>query len=917
MLAIILYTFSFTVLMMLQRNPLENTRATHIGRRELFPLAGNMDKKAGQHLLLQQRAFLLPAWQGGLRRVLSKVRQNPALGSSDVISGFLTRLYNASSVEQSAGRMDPQQLLTYYNQTGTCGGARVRFFDGVVDLDREALQQIVESNYVDELLLLVFNDWDHNADKYIAIMYSLAKLLRTTKSSSVPNSFPEDVHVLLNSVNISVSQFVSPRPGAFSDALNLDETQWEGTDGPSRIFFIWPQEASSEKPVQVIAAIRRADVDSSNIFGTNTLSMLLQSPGVFFCSKQMTYVADYDGPPDVKELAKFVAANTISHFQLNSVAALRSVLQQFDTLALIVCKGAGGSAPSAASPLRDILLNNTLDTRFRLKAALPTFLLQEERLAWSKDVNWDELKEVDLQRLEPKSLQFMATLFKDELPADFVEQLNLLPASNEARLIVLNRRRLTPEGGRGSRLADFSASVLYFPAPSDRTDHRMWSSTVGARLVDFVESDDVRRSSLVPVTGKNLQKVYERHFRVSLQEQAADIRRRHFFAEDAAIGSVPPRAKGREPRLLVVVVLPPANARGSNACERAAFHAAHTSPRSEGIRFATAAADVSSDLVEELRFTVWGHPESKAATMCEVYIFHPDGKVDALDLDPQELHLPKDGWLNLFLRDNPKEHRGVLAISHPLPGEYLLALMEFSKHLRAVKAPDPHSEFRTSLYGTADGFAPWFLWLPPLEAVPLLVHMQKNNPAEKVVPPQSKDTAARAPEITLLLLHDSSCGMTVNHLKAFRLLAKCQESQTPFAGLVLLEYDLSSGFFMPGGGGWRSGLSGKNGDQSEHAEVYSRLKPFLQDFKRLHPPQLFAINRTHVISTIDTSLYYSPSSGVGWMELHNGYIRSLLRLASHADRRLVPDALSRCVRQTLLLEARRRVQYRGAMQHIS
>ncbi|RNF10885.1 hypothetical protein TraAM80_01269 [Trypanosoma rangeli] len=902
--------------MLLQRNSSEKMQATHIERRGLFTLAGNVDKKAGQHILLQQSVFLLSAGRGGLRRVLSQVHQNSALGSSYVISGFLTRLYNASSVEKSAGRMDPQQLLAYYNQTGTCRGARVRFFDGVVDLDRKALHQVVQSNYVDELLLLVFNDWDHNADKYIAVVYSLARLLQTTKSSSVPNSFPQDVHILLNSTNISVSQFVSPRPGAFAGALNLDEARWEGEDGPSRIFFTWPQEASSGKPVQVIAAMRRADVNSNNIFGTNTLSLILQSPGIFFCSKQMTHVAAYEGPPDVKELAKFVAANTISHFQLNSVEALRSVLRQFDTLALIVYRGEGGSAPSAASPLRDILFNNTLDTRFRLKAAMPTFLLQEEQLAGSDNVKWDELRVVVLQRLERKSLQFMATLFKDELPVDFVEQLNLLPASSEARLIVLDRAQLTPEGGRGASIADFSASVLYFPAPSERTDHHMWSSTIGARLVDFVESDDVHQSSPVPVTGKNLQKVYERHFRVLLQDQAADMRQRP-FAEDAVIGSVPPRPKGHEPRLLVVVVLPPANARGSNACERAAFHAAHASPRDEGIRFATAAVDVSSDLVEELRFTVWRHPERKAATMCEIYIFHPDGKVDALDLDPRELHWPKDGWLNLFLRGSPKEHRGALSISHPLPDEYFLALIEFSKKMRAVKTPDPHSEFRTSLYGTADGFAPWFLWLPPLEAVPLLVHVQKNNPAEGVMSPQSKDTTARAAEVTLLLLHDSSCGMTVNHLKAFRLLAKCQESHTPFVGLVLLEYDLASGFLMPGGSGWRPGLSGKNGDQAEHAEVYSRLKPFLQDFKRLHPPQLFAINRTHVISTIDTSLYYGSSSGVGWMELHNGYIRNLLRLASHADRRLVTDALSTCVRQTLLLEAQRRVQYRAATQHIS
>ncbi|PWV03085.1 hypothetical protein C4B63_1g35 [Trypanosoma cruzi] len=126
--------------------------------------------------------------------------------------------------------------------------------------------------------------------------------------------------------------------------------------------------------------------------------------------------------------------------------------------------------------------------------------------------------------MEPRSLQFMKSLYMNEFPGYFIKKLELLPTSNNTRLIILKRDELTSEGKRGASLADFSASIICFPAPSKMTDHAMWAKTVGARLIDFVENNAMQRFVPVRVNGKNLQEIYEQHFHVSLMDRAARTR---------------------------------------------------------------------------------------------------------------------------------------------------------------------------------------------------------------------------------------------------------------------------------------------------------------------------------------------------------------------------------------------------------
>ncbi|PBJ77268.1 hypothetical protein BCY84_06777 [Trypanosoma cruzi cruzi] len=926
--ALVLYSSVFLLAMSLQREA--NAKAQQKLRKNPAPFLNgeNVRPKEKQILHPTPKSFFPSKRQKWLGSALSQTYESSKGESSSVVSVFLTRLYNSELVNKGAGRVAPPQLLVYHNQTNTRSGAEVRYFNRIVSLDNVALRKATQETPVDEILLLVFNDWDHNVEKFISELHRLSTLLNPLEES-VEDDIPDAMINYLKEEPVDPTTLVSPRPDTFGSALYLDEIRGEKKDEDfagewsSSFLFLWPKSTSSSEPLQVIAAIRRADFDGSDFLGVKTFGLVLHSPGLFFCSKGMSHVVRYNGPASMNEMSNFITVNTLSHLQLKSAHELRSVLSRFDVLTLIVCKGEGINDKASTLPLRDILFNNELPTRFGLRAVLPTFFLQVEEFEGFDGFNWEELNVLSSQQMEPRSLQFMKSLYMNEFPGYFIKKLELLPTSNNTRLIILKRDELTSEGKRGASLADFSASIICFPAPSKMTDHAMWAKTVGARLIDFVENNAMQRFVPVRVNGKNLQEIYEQHFHVSLMDRAARTRNQPLSKEGDFKTTAPSNSNPKEykSQLLVLVLLPSTKMNGGITCEQAVFHAAHLSSQKDGIQFATVSADDSPDLVEELRFSVWRHSNLAAAAFCEVYVFHPDSKVDAMDLSPDELHSPKEGWLNLFLREKQEKEKekkknhdvddGTAVVSHPSPDEFLMALAEFRKHLQEASNPSIHSEFRTSLYGNRDGFAPWFLWLPPLETVPLLVYVQKQHQLEaKQESTKENGAMAGKSNVTLLLLHDTSCGMTVNHLKAFRLLATCLESQSEPVLLDLVEYDLSDGFLIPDRDGQRLRSSITKKYHTRYSEVYSQLKPFMDDFKRLQPPQLVVLNKTSVLTTFGSPFYHNTTNVLMQKNVHKSYIQILLRLAGHAEPKLKSKTLLKCMQKTLLLESQRRSRYR-------
>ncbi|EKF30627.1 hypothetical protein MOQ_005559 [Trypanosoma cruzi marinkellei] len=929
--ALIFYSSVFLLAMSLQREA--NAKAQRKGQKspEIFLNGGNARPTMKQILHPKPKSFFPSNRRNWLGSALSQTYENSTWELLPVVSVFLTRLYNPELVHKGAGRMAPPQLLVYHNQTGTRSEAEVRYFNRIVSLDKVALRRATVESPVDEILLLVFNDWDHNVDKFISELHRLSTFLNPLQES-VEGDIPNGLIESLKDEPVDPTKLVSPRLDAFGNALYLNEKKEMKRDEElaaewSRsLLFLWPNPTSSSELSQVVAAIRRADFEGTDFLGDKTFGLVLRSPGLFFCSKGMSHVVRYNGPASLHEMSNFITINTLSHLQLKSADELRSVLWRFDALTLIVCKGEGNKEKVSTSPLRDILFNNELTIRFGLRAVLPTFFLQVEEFEGFDELDWDKLNIVSFQRMEPKNLRFMKSLYVNEFSGDFIEKLELLPTSNNTRLIVLKRDELTSEGTRGANFSDFSAHILSFPGPSKKTDHVMWAKTVGARLIDFVENNAMKRFVPARVNGKNLQELYEQHFHVSLMERAARTRTQPLSKEGDFKTTAPSNSNSKEykPRLLVLVVLSSTKMNVDMMCERAIFHAAHLSSQQDGIQFATVNVEDSPDLVEELRFSIWRYSNKTRAAFCEVYVFHPDSKVVAMDLNPNETYSPQEGWLNLFLHDKQEKtmmHDAMTTVSHPSPDEFLTALMEMRTHLQKVTDPSTYSEFRTSLYGMKGGFAPWFLWLPPFETVPLLVHVQKQNPMEEMqqktttttTTMKKSDAMTGKSGVTLLLVHDTSCGMTVNHLKAFRLLAKCLESQSESIALDLVEYDLSEGFLKPDRDGQQLRSSITKQYHPHYSRIYLQLKPFMEDFKRLQPPQLIALNKTSVLTTFGSSFYHNSTSTMMMMmqkNSHKSYMQTLVRLAGYADPQLKSKSLLKCMQQTILLESRRRSRYR-------
>ncbi|KEG13602.1 hypothetical protein DQ04_00901040 [Trypanosoma grayi] len=875
------------------------------------PLAGGIVKPDDRLLFAAQRALAPGPSKGTLRSVNSQAYKVPQTEQARTVSSFLTRIYDPRRVNGAGDRMAALQLMSYYNQSGVRQGAIPRFFDGIIDMDLKALQGISKGKIVDEMLLVVFNDWDHGVDKYLEILQSLVAVLQPTESSPA-SGIPDSLARSLQKVNLNASHVAVVRRNAFAGLLNPEKKVGESQHSKKYVF-MWPQRSESTEPAQIIAAIRQADFDTNEFFGHDTLRMVLQSPGIFFCTNGMQGIQTLRGPATLRRVSDFIITNSRSYLQLRSVKELHTVLRRFDRLALIVCKGADYDEKQGTSPLRDILFDSSIDIRRRMGDALPVFFVQEEQLAESHNAGWDKLRVASLEKLQPESLEFLAKFSRWRFPADLISRLKLLPVTEGVRLTVLERVELLPDGTRGGTLEHFSARVLLFPAPTRYSDKVLWSRSFGMRLVDFLETSNLAQPLRSHATGWDLQQVYERHFGVTFAGMQELLRQKPFAAAAAT-----PQNKAGE-RVLVVVVLPPAPTKGKEGCERAVFHAAHANSNDNRVQYVTVVSDEAAALVEELRFSVWRHFKQEPPRLCEVYVFHGNGRVAPLEIDAEELQSPKEGWRSLFLDQTnlqEKPHSG-LPVAHPTPEEFRTALVELRAGLQAATFLDPLATLRSPMYGTSGQHAPWFLWLPAHATVPYIVHVQQPKEAKEQQQREGEEgNEASLKGVTLLLLHDSSCGMTTNSLKAFRLLVACQKQGSLPASVGMVEYDLSDSYLIPAANGQRLRSHGNSSDVARRVELYARLEPFLQDVQRLQAPQFISLNSTHVISTIGTSHYYMAEKGTtGGAGLSNGYVQSLISLVSHVVPSLNADSLSACVHQAVRVEREKRARYRHSVKN--
>ncbi|KAH9586203.1 hypothetical protein LSM04_000457 [Trypanosoma melophagium] len=844
----------------------------------------------GRQVRATQKALIQNSDARCLRAVLTQTYVSKDGENVRTVSGFVTRFYDTSKVKRAAGHMKASQLLEYYAQSVKRNSAQLRFYDGIIDMDNKGLLEVERVRSVDEMLLLVFNDWDYAADKYLDILHTLGIELQMFENTP-KEDIPDTVLNRITAVNVSISHVASLRRNAFKGLLKIDENT-PLSRCSNYYLFQWPKPKISAPPAHIIAAIRPVDFDGSDILGSSTFQHTLQSPSIFFYRKGMQKMQSYGGPVSLKHVSDFVIANSNSNFQLSSYDDLRAVLRRFDHLALIICKGAGYEASRLSSPLKDILFSETIELRQMLGAVRPTFFVQEEEFETNGLVNWNAPEVIYEEQLQPDSLRFMGANEKNGLPRAFIEQLNLLPIKNTVRVLALDRAQLLTNGERGASLSDFVARILYFPAPSKKSDHRMWSNSFGMRLVDFVRDGGPTSSSLTRVTGLNLQQVYQNHFRQSYTDVHKRVQRASFKKTKEEI----------DKRLVVVVVLGEKDGSNEHKCEKAAFNAVHASFEDPRIKFVTAAADEAPALIEELRFSVWRYSKEGTANNCEVYTFYANGVIRAMDMTPEGLEATKNNWMIYFFNttEDVEEENGdmFLAISHPILQELRDATAELLNNMHKVNLPLPYMTFRSSLYGTSDRFAPWFLWLPPLETAPLLVHVQKQKHTETLE------------KNTLLLIHDSSCGASTNILKSFRLFKRCKKDGSVSLPIEMVEFDIAENYIKPDTKGKLLRWDDTDISETRRHALYERLKPFLRNTPRLRPPQLLSLNSTHVISTLGV-LPPSVIKGEGNNEkLNNDHLWGLARFANHMNQRLTAETLYACMNEAKKPEESRRKQYR-------
>ncbi|ORC84330.1 uncharacterized protein TM35_000461490 [Trypanosoma theileri] len=853
--------------------------------------SGSAEELKGRDILALQNELLRNSDSRRLRAVLSQTFTSIDGKNARTLSGFLTRFYDADKVIRSDGRMNAPQLLEYYNQTAKRNTARLRSYDGIIDMDNKGLSEVDRVGSIDEILLLIFNDWDYKADKYLDILQTMALELQMFENCPMED-IPDTVLNRVVKMSDSPSRVASLRREAFKDIFKIDEsTPLQASS--DHYLFLWPKPTDSAPPAHIIAAIRPVDFDGGSLFGSNTIQDTFQSPSLFFYRKGMRKIQPYKGHASLKHVSDFVIANSNSNFQLTSFDDLHTVLGRFDQLALIICKGADYNAGRFSSPLRDILFNETTELRQMLGAVRPTFFVQEELFETKGPVDWNAPVVIRKEQLKPDSLSFMGTNRRNGLPADFIERLDLLPIQDTVRVVVLDRMSLLTNGERSRSLSDFVAQVLHFPAPSKKTDHSMWSNSFGMRIVDFVRDGGSISPSLIRVTGWDLQKVYEKHFGQSY----GDVHKR------AQRLSLRMPKKEDDKRLLVLIVLRRESEGAENNCEKAAFTAAHASMEDSRIKYVTAAVDEAPALIEELRFSVWRYSKEESAKYCEVYTFDANGAVRAIDITAQELDATKSNWINYFFKETDiQEGNGdMLSIAHPILQELRDATAELRNDMHKVTLPIPYMTFRSSLYGTSDRFAPWFLWLPPLETVPLLVHVQKEKHTET-----SKG-------LSLLLIHDSSCGASTNTLKAFRLFAECEKYGSLPVPIDVVEFDLSESYITSDKNGQLLRWNDTDISKTRRSALYERLKPYLKNPARLKPPQLLVLNNTHVVSTLGVVPSYEIDNKPKKGDLNNDHVWKLSRFVSHMDQRLNAGSLYACMNRAMQPEKTSRQQYRSSL----
>lgn len=851
------------------------------------------------YILEVQKAALAEAGRSGLRAVTSRTLVDVGVSEKQLVSGFLTRVYNSDSAKSGPQVEGPLQLMPYYKQDSRRKDAHIAYYDGIIDLDQNAFAEAVENHLFSEMLLLVFSDWDEATDKYIALLQRLSEAMNPYKEAPQGSW-----HVLLNSILSKVSENQAPnvvtaRVNAFA---TLSTGGGTGREGRNHLF-LWPT-AKSEGPVQVIAAIRKADFGEYHFFGSETLKMTLHSPSLFFCSGGKKSVHRYDGPLTEKGLINFVHAHTSSHLQLTKKEEIDAVLGKYDRLLLILCKGSGYNEGSGTSPMREILLEND-DIHFKLRTKIPTFFVQEEMMEEAHSINWKALNIIETKELKLESLKFLVDDPQTGVTADFITQLHAFPLSDDARLLLLDR--MVPKGeSKAFPLDHFTGVALRFPAPSGKTNFSAWVNTVGTRLVDYAEDMMSEKAYLVPVSGLNMQHVYERHFRTSYLALKRRLRQRQGLtsAHGASKESLEDRGNNR---FLVLVVLPPTDSERATECERAARRAAGTARRDTNVQFASAAFEEAEELSKELRTVIWrDFDEKMSVTNCEVYVFNSDGDVRGVDMGYGELQGPKGGWGQLFHSDvggsvgSPRHC--MPAPRAPSPSVMYKALRGLRDSISKATNADARATYRNILVSAVKGVAPSYLWIPEGESVPLIAYNQKVE--------DNRCEAAKEESVFLLLIHDSSCAATANHYKALRLLGNCQKKGVLPSSVKLLEYDISDHYTTLFTVEKLIQPIAAQVDVAKRTALYERLHPLLQHTASLHPPQLVVVNQTHILSTLNTATYYIQHSVSGHKPLKNGFVRTVANMLNLVDSGIHADRIASCMLQSLEDDRAARKKYR-------
>ncbi|KAG8345616.1 hypothetical protein TRVL_03549 [Trypanosoma vivax] len=875
-----------------------------------LPYESRMHVDEGQFILSLYKAVLNKMEMGGLRGVsCNKYTARGGGSSTRVLSAFLTRLYAAASVEKGDGLMGPRQIMPYYNQFAQWGNARVRYFDSIIDLDKGALEEMRTQRRVDEMLLLVFNDWDEDADAFVEVFQQLATSLRPYAEVGKAEYPKKLLSAIKNENEPDTLRVVTTRPNAFDVLSQTETTPVMGTGRNSlNHLFLWPSDIKSASPVQVVAAIRKADFGSDDFFGENTYKMTLQSPGVFFCTRGMDHVQPYNGPPSTEGLYNFVLRHTISHLQLTSGGELLSVIEQYDQLVLIVCKKAEYEERRRSSPLRDVLFRNE-ELRFRLRAVLPTFFVQMEQMDEAGKSLLRDLKVEQTDELRPESLRFLSEDKGMKLGHDFIEKLRLLPLSSSVCLMVLGRSIPREKEVSNSALSKFSAYALLFPAPSAKTDLVLWGRTFGARLVDMVKDIAYDQPFLRPVDGQTIQEVYERHFNMVYATLHARLRQRQKTTDATVVEEVDYKKlkQNIDGRFLVLVVLSSLSNGKVDQCEEAAAHAMRNTERGGRIMIASLSPKHAEALLEELRFTIWRHYKSTPANNCEVYILNGEGDVRAADITPAEFRVQSFGLKDLFERfmaqSKPDADACMRAAIPPRPDALRSALRKLEKGMNAAGSSDDASAFRSELAIGDTVVARSSLWVPPGEIAPLVVFEQGSD--------DKKCSSSEGTGAAIVLIHDSSCAATTNSLKAVQLLEECRQNGNFPKSVEFFEYDISDHYTASAfDDKLLHALSGYV-NPAVRLSLYKRIKPFLQDAPLLHPPHIFALNSTHMLSTLHLLTYYAIEAGNDVKTgPQNGLIHFLTRLARFVEGSADITGAASCAQQTVEQDQKSRAQFR-------